>query len=359
MYTEIYRKKGKSMKKRFFVAALAAVMFATTAFGLAACSKDPATSGVPGTGGGGGGGGVPDTGHPLTITLNANGGSFGGSTTKTATTSDTGRLLSEPAKPAVAPADMTFYGWGISSTSTKKITFPHKFDEDCTIYAIWKDDENIGGTEYTITFNPQGGTFVDDPTASTLDLRTIDGKISNARLPMLATRDGYDFAGWYTQVNGGGTQVALKTFDSSVTVYAHWTQGEVIGGDNGSRVETVGGDQDKQGHPNVYLVGKFGDMTSVSKDTGYFVEYSGQGQYDDATEFTITITLAVGDEVAFFVPKWENFLCSTIEDGCDVTGYLTLVKHGEDGYLRVDKAGQYTFNFKSLWGSDRIYVHKP
>ena len=42
-------------------------------------------------------------------------------------------------------------------------------------------------------------------------------------LPAAPTRTNYNFAGWYTEANGGGTEfTALTAVSSSIRVYADW-----------------------------------------------------------------------------------------------------------------------------------------
>ena len=70
-------------------------------------------------------------------------------------------------------------------------------------------------TEYTITFNGNGGT----PSAGTMS--TAGGKLTS--LPT-ATRSGsYSFDGWYTAASGGTQITTAYTFSANTTVYAHWT----------------------------------------------------------------------------------------------------------------------------------------
>ena len=70
-------------------------------------------------------------------------------------------------------------------------------------------------TEYTITFDGNGGT----PSAS--GMTTTGQKL--AALPT-ATRSGsYSFDGWYTAASGGTQITTAYTFSADTTVYAHWT----------------------------------------------------------------------------------------------------------------------------------------
>jgi uncharacterized repeat protein (TIGR02543 family) len=73
--------------------------------------------------------------------------------------------------------------------------------------------------EFTVTFNAGGGQ-------SAVETRTVtSGKsVGASKMPSDPARDGYIFDGWYTAVNGGGTQfTAATTVTADITVYAKWT----------------------------------------------------------------------------------------------------------------------------------------
>ena len=68
---------------------------------------------------------------------------------------------------------------------------------------------------FTINFDTNGGT------ADTTSMTTkTDGKLSE--LPS-AKRDGYDFSGWYTSVDGGMKIDLNHVYTENTTLYAHWT----------------------------------------------------------------------------------------------------------------------------------------
>lgn len=76
-------------------------------------------------------------------------------------------------------------------------------------------------TEYTITFDGNGGT---SPAAQT----TAGRKLTS--LPT-STQSGYSFNGWYTAKTGGDKITPDTVFSASVTVYAQWTKNSEGGGD--------------------------------------------------------------------------------------------------------------------------------
>ena len=126
-----------------------------------------------------------------------------------------------PANGFTAPAGQQFKGWATSASGTVITDASITVSADTTLYAIW---EPIPATEYTITFNGNGGTPSDSY------MTTVGKKLSS--LPT-ATRSGsYSFDGWYTS---GGTQITTAyVFSANTTVYAHWTYTGGGGGGGGS-----------------------------------------------------------------------------------------------------------------------------
>jgi uncharacterized repeat protein (TIGR02543 family) len=89
---------------------------------------------------------------------------------------------------------------------------------------------------YTVTFDSQGATVEADPTTKTVTspATTIDA------LPTEPTRTGYAFDGWYTEIDGGGTEfTAATTVTADITVYANWTETIYAVGNTGPGGGTV------------------------------------------------------------------------------------------------------------------------
>jgi uncharacterized repeat protein (TIGR02543 family) len=87
-----------------------------------------------------------------------------------------------------------------------------------TLYANW----NAKG--YTITFNPMGGTV-----ASNTKNVTFGEAVGELPTPTPAsTSSGYTFGGWYTEVNGKGTEYTATTVyrtAAGLILYAKWNSG--------------------------------------------------------------------------------------------------------------------------------------
>ena len=130
-----------------------------------------------------------------------------------------------------------------------KFTMP---SANVEVKAIFEKDAPPAPTEYTITFDGNGGT------PSVDSMTTTNRKLTS--LPS-ASQSKHSFDGWYTE-KSGGTKITTDTvFHTNTTVYAHWTY---IGG-GGSynppvtyytlRFETGGGSDipSVQGTYNTYI----------------------------------------------------------------------------------------------------------
>jgi uncharacterized repeat protein (TIGR02543 family) len=97
--------------------------------------------------------------------------------------------------------------------------------------------ESLLARKYTVTFNANGG-------APATQIQTVNsGTSAGSAMPSNPTRDGYTFGGWYTAVNGGGTQFTATTaVTGDITVYAKWGLGvtfDADGGEPGTQTQTV------------------------------------------------------------------------------------------------------------------------
>ena len=113
-------------------------------------------------------------------------------------------------------------------------------NDNVEVKAIFEKDAPPAPTEFTITFDGNGGT------PSVDSMTTTNQKLTS--LPSASRSGSYSFDGWYTK-KSGGTKITTDTvFSANTTVYAHWTY---IGGGGGGynppvtyytlRFETGGG----------------------------------------------------------------------------------------------------------------------
>ena len=114
------------------------------------------------------------------------------------------------------------------SNNYKKDYANYFFADDANAHVEYRDDQKlylVSGAvarPLTVTFDPNGGTLAEaDKTRS---LMTGD---TYGTLPV-PSYEGYDFAGWYTEQNGG-TKIesdTTVTVAGTQTLYAHWTEHE-------------------------------------------------------------------------------------------------------------------------------------
>lgn len=108
-----------------------------------------------------------------------------------------------------------FIGWGISSTDTSanySAGGSYKSNRSIKLYAIWK------ALTHTVTFYTYDGTVVFNTITKTND--------KSITIPMsVPTKTNYDFVGWNTDVNWGGSLYQpgeTLTSDSITAFYAEW-----------------------------------------------------------------------------------------------------------------------------------------
>lgn len=347
------------MKKKFFIAAFAATVFAATALGMAACSKD-SVGGSTGDNGGGNGDGNKSQ---YTVTLDANGGKFSASeTTRTVKTDKSGKITEAPAAPNIAKVNCTFKGWGRTASTKYIVSFPAEFDKDSTIYAVWEetggDDGNDGDddTEYTVTFDANGGTFTED--VAPVTRQTVDGRITNAMLPDV-TFEGKTLEGWYT-AKTGGSLVTTTVFTAAQTVYAVWKDNGGSGGE-----DNPGGDRNESltyeavSGTGAWVVGEIAskDMTwsGGGWDNGFVMERA-----DEPTgnkQYKITVYLEEGDIVKIrynaTAASGDGIGYSQIENGGDLT---CCESAASDDNILINESGYFTMYFKFEWDSNKIWL---
>ena len=152
-----------------------------------------------------------------TITLDANGGTV---ETSTLTTNNEGKLSDLP-NPNHSNNKYTFQYWTLNGTEVTEDTV---FTGDATIVAQWSYSGGGGGgggsvtTKYTLTFDTNGGSAIAKVTkekGTTVDLGQY-----------VPTREGYTFAGWYSD-EALTQKVTSVKLNGNTTVYAKWTENAV------------------------------------------------------------------------------------------------------------------------------------
>ena len=136
----------------------------------------------------------------------------------------------------------------LSAQTTDGLKFVVKYDSSTKMWkpaeevkqmAIWVtcDKHEIDTpvpTEFTITFNGNGGT------PSVGSMRTTNQKLTS--LPTATHSGRYSFDGWYTAASGGTKITTATVFYENTTVHAHWTYiggGGSSGGGGGYTYHTI------------------------------------------------------------------------------------------------------------------------
>lgn len=102
----------------------------------------------------------------------------------------------------------TFAGWYKDGAFADKVTFPYEVTAEQTLYAKW--DKNT----YTVHFDTDGGTAVDDMIVSEIEQSPV------------TTKDGYTFDGWYTDKAFKNEVAFPYEVTEPLTLYAKWTLNE-------------------------------------------------------------------------------------------------------------------------------------
>ena len=203
---------------------------------------------------------APSTSTTYKVSFDANGGTG----TMADVTGVTGNYTL-PTCTFTAPSGKQFKGWATSASGTVITGTSITVSADTKLYAIW---EPIPVTEYTITFNVNGGN-------GTIPPQTTSGqKLSS--LPTATHSGSYSFDGWYTAASGGTQITTAYVFSANTTVYAHWTYtGGSVGVGSYTPSYTVSVDKTENGtitvSPKSASKGSIVTIT-VKPDKGYTLE---------------------------------------------------------------------------------------
>lgn len=108
----------------------------------------------------------------------------------------------------------TLQGWYINKDFTgDKITFPYMPTTSVTLYAKWEKIPVVN-IEYSITFDVDGGSVVDDVKVKQNETITAEP---------ISTKDGYWLQGWYSNKEFSGEKITFPYKPTAnSTIYAKW-----------------------------------------------------------------------------------------------------------------------------------------
>ena len=198
-----------------------------------------------------------------TVGLNANGGTIASGKDMTSYTYGVGATL--PTKDDMTREGYTFDGWYDNNDfSGSSVTMISPTDTGAkTFYAKWTINS------YSVTFNSNDG--------SDIDSQTVDYGNTVAE-PTAPTKNGYTFAGWYSDEGLVSAYDFSTTVTSDITLYAKWTKNSSGGSYTPPTYKPTINQSDEGGTVSVDKTNpKKGDTVTITAkpDSGY--------QLDDLT----------------------------------------------------------------------------
>ena len=194
-----------------------------------------------------------------TVTVSNDGNGTGTATPFTAAVGTEITLTATPDK------GYHFKEWRVVSPAglvitNNKFTMP---DGNVEVKAIFEKDAPPTPTEFTVTFEGNGGT------PSVDSMPTIDQKLSS--LPSASQRGSYRFLGWYL---ADGAEITTDTvFSANTTVYAHWTYTGGSGSVSTSYTITIRDSRDGNVTANRRSAPAGATVTiTITPDSGYVLE---------------------------------------------------------------------------------------
>ena len=198
-----------------------------------------------------------------------------------------GELLTEPEAPTRGESD-TFTGWYTDEAQTSLWVFEaNKVYGEMTLYAGWKI------ITYTVTFNVNGGTYINP--------RTVDGGKTVACPERIPSKVGYEFSGWYADDATEELYDFNNKISKDTTLYAGWTDIShlnYIYFDGGSAEAEVSMDADA-----IVIRAFVEDITSSAEQTLASFVYNGETVTLSVVASTKTGYVRVGEsEISFTLP---------------------------------------------------------
>jgi uncharacterized repeat protein (TIGR02543 family) len=212
-----------------------------------------------------------------TITFESEGGSV-----VEPVTADEGTAVAKPADPT--RAGYAFTGWFNAASGGTAYTWPHTLTANVSMHAQWR----AVATQYTITFESEGGSAVEPVTA---------GEGTAVAKPADPTRAGYAFTGWFDAASGGTAYMWPHTLTANVSMHAQWqavaTQYTItFESEGGSVVESVTANADA-------AIPKPADPTRAGYAfTGWFNAASGGTAYTWPHTLTANVSMHAQWEIA-------------------------------------------------------------
>ena len=275
---------------------------------------------------------------PIEFSIVLNGANGSCPTTMTYTIEDETVTL-----PKIARAGYTLVGW-FDEDGNKYETVSGSTQKDVSLTAKW----NV--VSYTINYEYDGGTQVDNPTSYTVDSEDIILAASH--------KFGYDFVGWIDDA-GKKVEVIRKGSSGDLILHAEWSPIEfsiVLNGANGSCPTTLTYTIENKTVtlPKIARAGytfagwfdedgnKYGTVSGTTqKDVSLtakwnVVSYAINYEYDGGTQVDNPTSYTIEDEIVLIAPE---------KDGYDFDGWF----NGENKTEKIEKGSYGDITLTAHW----------
>ena len=115
--------------------------------------------------------------------------------------------------PTATKSGYAFDGWYTAETNGTKITTNTVVIADITYHAHWKE-------KFIVSFDGNA----EDATVSQASFEVVDGESLGSENIPTATREGYEFVGWFTDPENGTQIDGTEAITQQTEYYAHWTE---------------------------------------------------------------------------------------------------------------------------------------
>lgn len=155
---------------------------------------------------------------------------YGSDSTHADVSVDNGEAVAEPSEPT--RSGYTFLGWYTQKTGGSKYDFSKPVTADLTVFAHWsKNTPSVPSqpTVHTVTFDTDGGSEVPNQSIEAGEC---------AVQPDNPTKDGFTFAGWFSDADLTEAYDFSTPVYADFTLYAKWeaTAGDDLGDDESTEV---------------------------------------------------------------------------------------------------------------------------
>ena len=211
-------------------------------------------------------------------------------------------------------------------------------DKAIQLYAVWK------ANEYTVTFNYNAPNYTENKTIS----KTYNSKLG--ALPT-ASRPGYVFDGWYTDILNGTKISSTTVVTTDVTYYAHWIANKytVKYNGNGATSGTIANkevsyDETFSLEKNVFVKTGYTFKEWNTKSNGTGTSYNENASVSNLTE--------TADDIVNLYAIWEDKTGpNTTAPGAvsDVSSVTVTCKQTDDGSGINETTIEYGINKNGTW----------